>query len=295
MGKKRIFFSFFILLLSIFIVCTHLEAEGKKFEIKITGGISSLLLGDVNSYLKDASQYQIDNLKPAGYIAEREFENFHAGKDLEITALVSISERLFFTISTGYVVAKEEKNTLVLNSSFSTLTSTLNHKVKAVPITLGINYTFPLSSNSRVYLFTGGGFYFSKFSEAGEKLLDLKSGEKGYTKSFSADTKATGFGCYSGLGFEFGISKTISFLIETNARFAKISGFSGTSRSKFNASEYEEAFDLYYYEFFGSFPENLYKALNLPDSEHGSRLRVLRDATIDLSGISLKAGLKIGI
>ena len=181
----------------------------------------------------------------------------------------------------------------LLNSSFSTLTGTLNHRIKAIPLSVGIQYALPLSSKTQWYLFSGGEFYFSKFSELGQERLELKSGGPGYAQTWEAVTKATGLGFYGGLGFELGISREVSLLIEAQARRARISGFSGTSKEKFNQSEDEESFDLYYYEFYGSYLENSYKFLNLPNAERGFNLRALRDAIIDLSGFSLKAGIKI--
>jgi len=80
-----------------------------------------------------------------------------------------------------------------------------------------------------LYLFSGGEFYFSKFSEVGQERLELKSGSPGYAQIWDAVTKAIG----------------------------------------------------------------LYKTLNLPNAERGFNLRVLRDAIIDLSGFSLRAGIKI--
>jgi len=85
-------------------------------------------------------------------------------------------------------------------------------------------------------------------SDGYREWLELKNGSPGYTQIWDAVTKAIGLGFYGGLGFELGISKQVSLLIETQARHAKISGFSGTSKNKFNHSEYEENFDLYYYE-----------------------------------------------
>jgi hypothetical protein len=130
-------------------------------------------------------------------------------------------------------------------------------------------------------------------SDGYRERLELKSGSPGYAQTWDAVTKATALGFYGGLGFELGISKEVSLLIEAQTRRAKISGFSGTSKEKFNQSEYEESFDLYYYEFYSSYLENSYKFLNFPNAERGFNLRALRDAIIDLSGFSLNAGIKI--
>jgi len=272
-----------------------LHAQEKKFCLKITGGISSFVLGDVNAYIEDTLRFKADDLESAGYVIDRELEKFHAGRDIEISILIPIAQHFHLTIGSGYLSAEKENNTYILNSSFSTLTGILNHTVKAIPISLGIHYSLRVSTKSRLYLFSSGEFYFSKFLESGEQRLDLKSGFPGYDHTWDAETKATGLGFSGGLGFELGLSSNISFLIEAKGRFARISGFSGTGTSRYDSSKDELDIHLYYYEFTVSALEDSYRMLDLPNADHGFPLAVLRDAVIDLSGFSLKAGIKIGL
>ncbi len=293
---KKIFqsnLSFFLLVTSIFVISIGVRAEEKKLSLKFTGGISNLLLTDLNEYIKDASRYPLDRLKSAGYVANHEFENFHSARDLEILIMISVSKRVSLDIGSGYIYSKKPRNQLVMESSFSTITSVLNHTIKAIPVTLGIHFEIPLSTNSRFCLFSGFGLYFSKFLETGEEQLDLKTGKKGYSHSWKADSKATGLGGFVGWGYEFDILKELTLLLEANARYAKISGFSGISHDKFNNAEWEDDLELRYYEFYNSYLDDTYKALNLPNAERGFELSVLRDAVIDLSGFSVKVGFKI--
>jgi len=283
------------LIIFVFGACIGVNAEGKKLSLKFTGGLSHLLLSDLNAYINDASRYPLDELESVGYVAHQEFESFHTGRDLEIMILMPVSKRCFLTIGSGYIQSKKIDNQLVMESSFSTITSELNHTVKAIPVTLGIQYDIPLSTKSRFYLFSCLGFYFSKFLETGEKQLDLKTEQIGYTESWNADTKATGIGGSLGWGYEFDISKELTFLLEANARYARISGFSGTSYDRFNNAEWEDDLELRYYEFYNSYLDDTYKALNLPNAQRGFELRVLRDAVIDLSGFSVKVGFKINL
>jgi len=295
---KRIFrsnLSFFLLATFILGICTGVKAEGKKLSLKFTGGLSHLLFTDLNVYIKDASRYPIDKLKSAGYVEDQGFENFHLGREFEIAAFISVSERISLAIGSGYIYSKKADNLLTMESSFSTLTSALNHTVKAIPVTLGIHYEIPVSTRSRFYLFSGFGLYFSKFLETGEEQLGLKTGQIAYTKSWNAETKAAGLGGFVGVGYEFDIAKELTISLESDYRYARISNFSGRANHKFNNAEWKDDLELRYYEFYNSYLDDTYKALNLPNAERGFELNVLRDAVIDLSGFSVKVGFKINI
>ncbi len=274
-------------------VWSPLNAENQRFALKITGGVSRLFLGDVNAYIQDASRYRIDDLKSVGYSTQRNFERFHAGQEFEITAMLAVSKNLSLTVSSGIIQSKKDNNTFGQESSFSILSNTFDHTVRAVPLTVGMNYKIPVSSGSRFFFSFGGGLYFSKFLEKGTYEFESKKGHSGSSRSWNADLKAVGLGGFAGAGFEIDIGKGFSLLVESRARYARISGFSGDLISRYNNFPDTENIKLYYYEFYSAYLQDTYKTFNLPFLWPGYELRVLREAVIDLSGISLKAGIKI--
>jgi hypothetical protein len=282
-------------MLTVLIAGQTLAGTKPKFGLKLSGGIGRQVLGDVNRYLDGAAQFRTDDLKSAGYVADQLYQHFNLGQDAEITALLSLSRNLDLTLGAGYLRIHKGDNALHLDSSFSSLTAVLNHNVSAVPLTLGISISFPVSAKSALYLFANGGIYWAKFSESGTETLTLDSGEPGYDNTWDADTSAVGLGFQGGLGFEIGLLKSLSLVVEAQGRYARISGFTGTSRLRFNAFELEKEFRLYYYELYNSALAKSYISLNLPNGEYGDLLLDLRDAVIDLSGVSFRAGFKIGL
>jgi hypothetical protein len=290
-ARKKIWPAFFLFLAGLWAVPAW-AADGNRFALKISGGIGRYALGDINSYLEGSSQFRKDSLQAAGYIADREFESFHGGREFAISAWIPVSRHVHVILASGYIRVEKNRNGLNLNSSFSTLTNTFDHSISAFPLTLGLGCTWPVSGRFVFYVFSGGGIYFTKFAETGEAKLVLMSGLPGYASSWEADTKAAGLGCFGGFGLELGVTGNISFIAEAGGRFAKISGFSGGSRFTFNNSASEENFDLYYYEFLTSDLKKPYKALSLPNAERGYPLKEFRNGVIDLSGFSLRAGIK---
>jgi hypothetical protein len=111
---------------------------------------------------------------------------------------------------------------------------------------------------------------------------------------WKGDAKTRGFGLFASLSWERPIFGPVSILVEASGRFARISGFKGTDISKRpDGTSTAEDGTLYFYT--GKIDEGdafpLMFVRERPPSEAG--VFNLREARIDLSGISLRTGLKI--
>ncbi|MBU1186078.1 MAG: hypothetical protein KJ908_04220 [Acidobacteria bacterium] len=268
-------------------------ADKERVSLRISGGLSRFALGDFNAFIIDTQRFQLDNLRSVGYSATEEFKTLHGGRDLEVSILFPLGQGFSLAVGTGLLTTGSADNLLVLVSSFSRLTTDLSYNIKTIPVTAGIRINLPLSSAMSVVVFGGGGLYFARFTETGDKNLILFSGTRGYEKSWDVETSAAGWGGFAGLGIELRIIKGLSLLVEASGRLARISGFSGDSRTLFYSSENKESLKLLYYEFSPSGGGAFYSALNLPDAPIGYPLRTLRDAVIDFSGWSIRTGFKI--
>lgn len=284
----------FQLILSL-VLASSVYAGERKLAFKLTGGVSRSSLGDVNSYLVGYSHYEIDDLRDNGYVQDKAFEKYHFGQDVQIEVMVPITGRLSLCAGFGTIQVHKKQNSLSLQSSFSILTSTLDHAVRAVPITAALDWSWPVAPKWAIHIETGAGLYISKFSENGESLLTYKTGGVGYTKTWEAEAHASGLGVFGDIGLEAELTRNLSLLVEAGFRRARISGFSGQTRTRFNNNnwESEQPFDLFYYEFSVRGYQQVYPALSLPDAQRGYLLRVFREGVIDLSGWTLRAGLRI--
>jgi hypothetical protein len=111
---------------------------------------------------------------------------------------------------------------------------------------------------------------------------------------WKGDSKARGFGLFASLSWERPIFGPVSILIEASGRFVRVSGFKGTDVSKRpDGISTTEDGTLYFYtgkiDDGDAFP--LMFVRERPPSEAG--VYDPREARIDLTGISLRTGLKI--
>ncbi len=289
-GAQRLFWLILILVLA-----SSGHAGERRISFKLTGGVSRSSLGDVNSYLDGYSRFAIDDLRGAGYVQDKAFESYHLGQDVQLEVMVPVTNRLSLGLGVGWIQIHKRQNSLSLQSSFSVLTSTLDHAVRAIPLTAALDWSWPIAPKWVLHIETGAGLYRVKFNETGESLLTYKTGGFGYTKTWEAKADASGLGLFAGIGLETKLTRNLSLVVEGAFRRARIAGFSGQTVSRFNNSESEQPFDLFYYEFYSGWSQQAYPALSLPDAERGYPLNVFREGAIDLSGWALKAGLRISL
>jgi len=111
---------------------------------------------------------------------------------------------------------------------------------------------------------------------------------------WKGDAKARGFGLFASLSWERPIFGPVSILVEASGRFARVSGFKGTDVSKGpdGAATTEEG-TLYFYT------NKIDDGTTLPlmfvreRPPSGAGVYNAREARVNLTGISLRTGLKI--
>ena len=110
---------------------------------------------------------------------------------------------------------------------------------------------------------------------------------------------AGGIGFHGGVGLEYRLRKNVSLVVEGSGRYARVSGLKGEYNEQ--SSEGADATDkgkLYYYEW--KYNEKLYPWVELLDRDpseinFSSPIYNAREAVIDFSGFSLRAGIKISL
>ena len=135
----------------------------------------------------------------------------------------------------------------------------------------------------------GAGLYLAKYSYNKDPLL---TGECGINQT----ANASGFGFHTGVGFEFNLASNIAFVIEAQARYAKIGGFEGTIKysCEYLPPEYTEEGKLYYYDSYSYGVTDSYPHIRVSEEKPGGYgIRNVRKAKVDFSGFALRAGIKI--
>ena len=253
--------------------------------IKLSGGINHLFLGDINDYLEGYSDYLAGLLTIDG-----EFKKIRYGLDFEGDVIIYIMPQFGIGIGAGYIYGKkgEDTNKITFPVGDETTVVADEMEVSAVPIRLGIYYFSPLSSKARFFLNAGAGYYFISWSEAWQNVKD------GTWNTMNRKVRGQCLGFQGGIGFEFDFAQNIAFVIEGYGRMAKSKNLHGEFERASNTAipgiigqNPSPEGTLYYYE-------KNYPTLIIRDAEpYGETLRNIRQAGINLSGFTARAGIKI--
>ena len=282
--------------LALFLLFSASSALWATVDVRIGGGLFRASLPDLNAYLRDATRYEYDGLRTVGYVLHSSFEEARGGRELSLSLSFPIANRLALEAGAGYQKVSRHGNKMALESSFAWLDDTRDLSLVSLPVFLGLDYGLPVGRAASVHVFASGGLVFSRFRESGEEVLTLKSGDEGYTHSWTAEATAAGYGFQGGLGLEVKVAGPLGLFVRGGVRCAKVAGFTGQSTSQFNAStDQNDDLRLYYYEFTGNYPAKTYSAISLPNAPIGSRLEAIRDANLGLSGFFIGAGLRLSL
>lgn len=155
-------------------------------------------------------------------------------------------------------------------------------KVAAYPVYLFGEYAFPVAKTWEVYVRGGMGFLQAKYVHR-EKFRDLKDADPGVSLSNLAS--AAGGVLLAGAGVRYPVGADLGLFVEAGYVMAMVSPFegdigAGTTGRLYYYQEYDAALDLWQTK------------LRLQAEEPaGFTYRAVRKAQVDLSGLSLRAGL----
>jgi hypothetical protein len=266
--------------------------RGIGLSVKLSGGLSYFGSGDIDRGTMGIFDSTADVLSSAGYTLDKRSDPFHAGVDVSGDLIYFIKPRIGIGLGVGYIHATVKNLLIVTGKELPTEEQiSSSPKINAVPIRLGLFFKFPIRRLFSLSLSGGPSLYLIEYSYA------LDTEWEDMTSVFhQATAKSLGFHGEIGLGVN--LNRRVVFFIEGQGRYAKISNFEGEEKTKelvfYKEEKYvgydyvitEEKGKLYYMED-GQYP---YLAIR---EEEPSGFKNMRKATLDLSGISLRAGLII--
>ena len=273
-------------------------AQGRpKFGFRISGGLSFPRVGDLNRVLgKEMDIYYF----PPETSFEGEIEKIQTAYDFHAEILIYVMPNFGLTLGSGYITARNpaDKSSFTANYTSGSDVWTDEMKMSAVPVRMSLFYSLPVSSFFRITLSGGIGLYLARCSEYAS--IEIPDHNLYYIEEWEA--RGIGLGFQGGLGFEIDVTRNFGFVLETNGRYAKLDGFSGTYDSEaqgimkmfVHGLDPKEEGDLYYFEH-SIFSAEWLPTLMIRDSKPGHPsfpVQNIRLAIVDFSGFSLKFGMK---
>lgn len=259
--------------------------------LKLMGGGGYGLGGDLASGL----QGQNDYLK-AQFGATQSYAFPKTGWTGTGEILFYLGSRFAIGVGAGYEQHVKESSVSYLVGGID-VKETLKPDFNVIPILGSLHFFFPLGSAVKVDFFLGGGAYRTQLkwnSSYDISILGLSG-----TDAYTFDAKRTGYGAHAGLGLELALSSKLAVVLNVTGRYARVSGFIGdwteTGTGDFwSFSDSGSDHAVYYYDWTSAgttYPQIEFRA----DKPAGSNLTNVREARLDLSGLTATIGFRINL
>jgi hypothetical protein len=254
----------------------------RKLSIILTGGYCSMKVGDINNFLKSLDNYLRETTDYEG----GKIETLNYFPDLSLELRLDLSSRFAVSLGMG-VMSKKGETGFDCTGIFPPYTyyrSYVKQEIKVLPLTLKIYYSMLSSSRFHLSLDFGLAYFFSKFSliiYESNPLMPLP-----VTYSISS----RGPGLIGGIGFEYNLANFLALVFEAQGRYSKLRGPEGNTYGTVEDGGGVLYIGEKYYAAHNRFRPYLITSSSKPS---GGDLRNFREAVMDLSGLSLKLGLRI--
>jgi outer membrane protein W len=293
-----------LLFVSLFSLHRNLRSEEiatfhPKLSIKLSGGLGCIAGGSINKHLRTYDTYLSEMTDYRG----GETKALHLGSDLEGEIRWKISPKFALSAGTGYFFGKNKSyfefwGPFPFHLPFEHGQSyIISPRIKTIPLKIGINYTFPSRSRINPFFDIGIGYYFSKATLYKAHWSSCYGPEfLIFTKEEKFDLKARGFGFHGGLGVEYNLANNLALVIEVQGRYSRTRLTGRSISSIWEMAWVEEEGDLFIGERdllgegYGERCPDLIVSQSRPS---GDEFQNIRTAVLDLSGISLRVGMRI--
>jgi len=263
--------------------------QENKLMLKLSGGISRLTGTDYEAVTDGWDHLNKISTEAAGGISTSERDSFDWGWEMAGEIVFTLSSQFSLYGGVGYLTEKFTNKRMSTIEGVTTGSSGIDFKAKAIPVTAGIYYYLPVSAISRISIGAGAGYYFTSFSSS-----SYRENNTPYRQDTDRAGSGGDFGFHGGVAFEYDLSKNVALIIEGFGRYAKISGFEGSSSQRDTNNERSSTDGTYYtHESLVWTNEWLTRVSISVEPPSGEGIRNARDYEIDFSGFTVRIGLKI--
>jgi len=304
---KSLVLLFFLLLLVQFAFSEEKKPFKPRFSLKLTAGLGSALpIGDVNDCLESFNNNEL-------FEAHREYETgqvigeiktldtrvFHGEAELRF----DLTPRISFGIATSTPIHKRNESSVTYTilgwAGPQIMTWTFRPEIKvSFPIRLSAYYTLPLIRRLSISIGGGLGFYSAKIEQFGRYYAIYPLGDTGWVNASQVAKRNFALGFHGNIILAYNFSNKLALITEFQYRQSKISGFKGTKKCEnIHGDKSEESGTLYYFTEWNYFIGTRYANLEIFETPNDPFRWIddVRKASLDLSGYSIRMGIKIRI
>ncbi len=263
-----------------------------RVSLRVSNGWSLVAPREYNDFLQDFPR-AYDDVVGVG-ISSLATKPIRWAQDFEIAADIRLRRGLALTVAAGLLAASSEGNAFTVEWGTVSEAFLRDDRVRAVFARLGLASIFPLGQSIELRPHAGLDAYWASFEDAGSRTSHYLTGGEEPVQSWTADTNGFSLGWTAGLELDWAVLGRLMLCLDAGYRRARLSDFSGRYQESYYGNP-EEArdFRLLYFEEAVDWLATTYKRFNLPGGWSGGQITAVRDAVIDLSGLYLRAGLRV--
>ncbi len=295
-------------LILLFALITRPALAAGRVSLRLYGGLNYLNADDVNHGTRAFFDWGRTYLAPPpGGTIEGGYEPIHWGYEFGGDIIFELSPRLGIGIGAGYLKNSRNPPTypgMMLIHDDPQGGGLIKHfyagtTLSTIPLRLGLFLTLPLKGNLNFTANAGVSCYLSARYQAFWFVVEDVPGlleDPSQSFSTSTDIKKAPIGFHGGLGVEYKLLAKAALFLEAQGRYARLHGFEGTSNWEQGMwgglfPPLSETGKLYYESVptVPGSPRWIMVQSAPPAGPEGSP----RQAAVDFSGVSIRAGVRI--
>jgi opacity protein-like surface antigen len=282
--------------------------EGKirpRFSIKVTHGANYSFWGDVNRYLESVNNNEVFEYyrknAPERVVGEiKTLDNWTDSLEAELR--IDLSPKIAVGIATSGAIRRKNESSLTYTyiGSVGAQITGFTYKPEVIaqmPVRLGIYYTLPYGPKASFFFNAAIGYYSGKIADYLKYEVTDPSGGYGWTTRYNETERKSSLGFHGGFGVEYNLMRNLALVAETQGRYVKIKGFKARAHYDYAHSVPSEvAGTLYYFTMWNLGIGARYADLVVWEKPPEITIfspEDIRKAILDLSGFSLRFGLRI--
>jgi hypothetical protein len=260
-----------------------------KLSIRLYGGYSHITAADVN----DGSRFYFDLIEY--YAAQGEgtvegsYNPLHGGFNFGADVIYQISPAIGIGVGAGYMRNSADSLATYILDPFE-VDILAGSTITAIPIRLGLFFTFPLGGKLNLTANAGAAYYAGLKFDAMQGL-DYLDGTWMHMDVAGSRRGAADIGFHGSLGVEYKLSPMMGFFVEVLGRYASFKNFDEVTGIQTDSEGMSDTIvgKLYILtDDIAGTPVSMFTIEETPPV--GSEFR---EPKFDLSGLSLQAGIRI--